>query len=90
MNNCFDIIQYSAKEKENLFCYSINISPHRTVDVVLTFLLITLNIRPAILFKKGSGTGVFLKFCEISKNTVWHRTHLVAGSEQSKTQESKT
>ena len=46
--------------------------------------------RPAILFKKGSGTGVFLKFCEISKNTVWHRTHLVAGSEQSKTQESKT
>ena len=35
-------------------------------------------LRPATLLKRDSGTGVFCEFCEIFKNTFFHRIPLVA------------
>ena len=37
----------------------------------------------SLFFKKGgSGTGVFCEFCQISQDTVFHRTPLAAASEE--------
>ena len=38
-------------------------------------------LRSATIFKKGSGTSVFCKFCEISMKTFSYRTLPVAASE---------
>ena len=37
-----------------------------------------------LYYKRGFGTGVFCEFCEISKNTFFYRTPLVAASKASK------
>ena len=47
------------------------------------------SLRPSNLFKKNSRTGVFCEFCEIYKNTFFHRIPLVAASYRKTGQETK-